>query len=98
MGLGLKQKFRGSIDGKAFRVYEVTHAGEGETATSVNATSLDLNYIEAIVGVNNNFTALANAGSLLMRMSDISITGDHTKLVWQASTIAGTQTISVIGW
>jgi hypothetical protein len=98
MGLGLKQKFKGAIDGKAFRVYEVTHAGEGETATSVSATSLDLNYIEAIVGVNNNFAVQADAGSFLMRMCDISITGDHTKLVWQASTIAGTQTISVIGW
>ena len=98
MGLGLKQKFKGSIDGKAFRVYEVTHVGVGDANTSVNATSMDLNYIEAIVGVNNNFAVQATAGSLFMRMCDISISAAHDKLIWTPSTIAGTQTISVIGW
>ena len=97
MALGLVQKFRGAIDGKAFRVYEVTHVGQAANS-SVTAGSMEMHYIEAIVGVSHNFAVQAVAGSLIMGMADISITAQHDKLVWIASTIAGYQTISVIGW
>ena len=97
MAISLVQKYRGAIDGKAFRVYEVTHTGAA-AGSEVTAASMEMNYIDAIVGVSHNFAVAANAGSLIMGMADISITAQHDKLVWIASTIAGYQTISVIGW
>ncbi len=97
MALGLVQKYRGTIDGKAFRVYEITHTGSAANS-SVTAGSMDMNYIEAIVGVNSNFPVSGGSGSILMGMMDISITAAHDKLVWIASTVAGYQTVSLIGW
>lgn len=97
MALGLKQKYRGSIDGSAFRIYEVTHAG-GVLTSSITAGSMDMNYINAIVGVVSNCTIATGAGSILMKMERISISAAHDKLVWVATTEACTQTVSVIGW
>jgi hypothetical protein len=97
MALGLTKLYRGAIDGKAFRIYEVTHVGQAANS-SVTAGSMGMHYIDAIIGVTNKFDVQTTAGSLLMGMNDISITAQHDKLVWMTSTIAGTQTVSVIGW
>jgi len=55
MALTFVEKIRGTMMGKAFRIAEVTHDG---SVTTVEATDLDLNYIDyAIV---NGITALSS--------------------------------------
>lgn len=43
MALSFSEKVRGGVVGKAFRVVEVTHDG---SETSIDASSLDMNYID----------------------------------------------------
>lgn len=97
MALTISQSMRESLGGKAWRTYEITHVGSAANS-SVTAGSMDLDYIDCIIGVNTNMDVQAAAGSILAAMLDISISADHSKLVWVASTVAATQTVSVLGW
>jgi len=97
MALTISEKFRAAVGGKAWRTYEVTHVGSAANS-SITAGSMDLDYIDCIVGVNTNMDVQANAGSILASMLDISISANHEKLVWVASTVAGTQMVTIIGW
>lgn len=54
MALTFVEKLRGTTMGKAFRIYEVTHDG---SATTIDASNLDLNYID--YAVVNGLTALS---------------------------------------
>ncbi len=96
MALTMTEKFRMTAGGKAWRTFEITHAGLGADS-SVTAGSMDLDYIEAIIGVNTNMPMQANAGSILASMLDISISAAHDTLVWVASTVACYQTVTVVG-
>ncbi|OFW61315.1 MAG: hypothetical protein A2W01_11210 [Candidatus Solincola sediminis] len=51
MALTFTQKERYSVGGKAFRLYEITHDG---SVTTINATDIDMNYIEAAIPVTTN--------------------------------------------
>jgi hypothetical protein len=95
--LSLTKKFRMSAGGRAWRVVEVTHVGAAANS-SISAAQMDLSYIEAIAGVHTNMAVQAAAGSILAGMLDISISANHKNLVWVASTVAATQTITAIGW
>ena len=58
MALSFSQKIRGKQGNKAFRVYEVTVDG---SATTIEASALDLNYIDyAIVQLIAPMSAVAN--------------------------------------
>jgi hypothetical protein len=93
----VSQKLRASMGGKAWRTYEITHTGNAANSL-VYAASMDLDYIECIIGVNSNFPVSATGGSFMLGMMDISIAANHDSIVWIASTIAGYQTITVVGW
>ncbi len=90
----LSEKMRAGVGGKQWRTYEITHTGEA-TAT-VTAGSMDLDYIEAIIGVNTGLAVQATPGSVLMGMT-ISISADNKNLVW-VSTVACVQQVTIIGW
>jgi len=90
----LSQKMRADIGGKAWRCYEITHTGEA--TCTITAGSLELEYIEAIVGVNTALAVQATPGSVLCGMT-MSISANHKHLVW-VSTVACVQQVTVIGW
>jgi hypothetical protein len=54
MALTFTQRLRISLGGKAFRCYEVTHDG---TVTSIAASDLDMNYVEAAMIGNGTIPA-----------------------------------------
>ena len=97
MGLAITEKFRMTAGGRAWRCFDVTHVGSGANS-SITAGSIDLTYIEGVIGVNTNIAVQAAPGSVALGMLDISISAKHDKLVWVASTVAGYQTITVVGW
>ncbi len=97
MAITLSEKMRWTAGGKQFRVHEYTHGG-GAAGETVTAGSLDLDYIEAVIGVNTNLALGATAASALTTMLDISIGANNGSLVWIGSTSAGYQTITVAGW
>lgn len=91
----LSEKMRADIGGKQWRCFEITHTGE--TTCTVTAGSLgDLEYIEAIIGVNTAIPVQATPGSVVCGMT-ISISADHKNLVW-VSTVACIQHVTIIGW
>ena len=93
MALTITENFRMTAGGRAWRNYEIVH----DSATlSVTAASLDLDYIQAIVGVHTNMSMVAVASNLLDMMF-ISISADHTKLIWSSSAVC-TQHITIVGW
>jgi len=93
----LSEKFRASMGGKAWRTYIVTHTGSAANSL-IYAASMDLDYIEAIIGVSTNVTPAGTGGSDVFGMMDISIAANHASLVWVGSTSVGYQTITVVGW
>jgi hypothetical protein len=90
----LSKLMRTSIGGKAWRCYQITHTGE--TTCTVTAGSMELEYIEAIIGVNTGVPVQATAGSVCAGMT-MSISADHKNLVW-VSTSACVQQVTVVGW
>ena len=93
----LSEKFRASMGGKAWRTYEVTHTGSAANSL-IYAASMDLDYIECIIGMTNSVAVQATGASALFGMLDISIAADHGSIVWIGSTSAGYQTMTVVGW
>lgn len=96
MALSFVLRKRGSIDGSAFRIVEVTHVGLA--SSSITAGSMDLHHIEAIIGTNTNVPAGGTLASALVAVLGVSIAADNRSIVWSASTVAGTQFVSLIGW
>ncbi len=90
----LSEKMRAGIGNKQWRCYEITHTGEA--TCTVTAASMDLDYIEAIIGVNTGLAVAAAGGSVVMGMT-ISISADNKNLVW-VSTVACVQQVTIIGW
>jgi len=90
----LKQLMRADAGGKAWRCYQITHTGEA--TCTVTAGSMDLTYIDAIIGVNTGLAAQATPGSVICGMT-ISIAANHDALVW-VSTSACVQQVTIVGW
>lgn len=78
MALSFSEKFRAGIGGKAWRVVEVTSDG---STTTINASDLDMNYIEEAIIANNvdlNGSATWDAGSIANgaeEAKDVTVTG-----------------------
>lgn len=96
MALTFSTRYRGAIDGKAFRVIEVTHVGLA--SSSITAGSMDMHYIEGIVGQSTNIPAGGTLASATVAVMGVSIAADNKSIVWSASTVAATQFVSLIGW
>ena len=94
MALTISQLKRGSIDGSAFRIYQITHDG---SVTSISAASMDLTYIEAIMAhhVNISMQAVASAALGLM---NVSITAGNAGVAWDETDANAISTLTVIGW
>lgn len=95
MALTISQKVRESLNGKAFRVYEIVHDG---TVLSVSAGSLDLTYIEAIVA-HSVYQSMAAPASALMGLMQVSINATNTGVTWGPVTDANAKSyLTVVGW
>ena len=83
MAITFSQKIRMSMGDKAFRVYQIT--GDGST-TTINASSLDLNYIDysilmppkvamsSEVATDHNFLSVAG-GTIAIGLADAGSSG-----------------------
>jgi len=94
MALTITENFRMTAGGRAWRCFEVVH--DSGATLSLTAGSIDLTYIQAIVGVNTRMSMVAVASNLLDVMR-ISINAGHSSLVWASSAVC-TQDITVVGW
>lgn len=94
MALTLTEKLRASIGNKAFRCYEIVHDG---TASAVFATSMDLEYIEGIIG---HIPAMSMHGTISMVVDflRVSIAADHKSVVWGSTDANYISTLTVFGW
>ena len=93
MALTVTENFRMTAGGRAWRMITVVH----DSATkSLTAASIDLTYIDAIVGVNHQISMVAVASNVIDVMN-ISIGADNAKLIWASSAVC-TQNITVVGW
>jgi len=95
MALSFTQKMRASIGGKAWRCYQFNHAVAG--SAEVSAASLDLSYIECVVGEHSGIPVQAKSGSIVCRMA-VSIIANNAGLKWIGSTEAVVQHITIVGW
>jgi hypothetical protein len=95
MSLTFTENFRMTAGGRAFRMIEVTHVGLA--TSSITAGSMDLDYIQAIVGGTQN-VATDPSLSESAAIAGVSISAGHDSLVWSASTGAGTQHLTIVGW
>ena len=94
MALTITENFRMTAGGRAWRCFEVVH--DSGTTLSISAASLDLTYIQAIIGVNTRMSMVA-VGSNLLDVMRISIAADHQSLVWASSAVC-TQDVTIVGW
>jgi len=94
MALTITENFRMTAGGRAWRMIEVVH--DSGTTLSLTAGSIDLTYIQAIVGVNTRMSMVAVASNLLDVMR-ISIQADHGGITWASSAVC-TQDITIVGW
>lgn len=93
--ISLTQVFRANVGGKAWRCYRFDHTLKG--SMQVSAASMDLTYIDCVVGEHFSHVGSSTAGSIICRMG-VSIGADNEKLVWIGSTEACTQHITIVGW
>lgn len=93
MALTITEHFRMTAGGRAWRCFEVVH--DSDTTNNLTAASIDLTYIQAIVGVNTRMSM--EAASVLLDQLYMSITAGNSGLTW-ASTAVCTQNITVVGW
>ena len=93
--ISLTQKMRASLGGKAWRCYQFNHTVLG--SLEVSAASLDLTYIECVVGEHAGIPVAGAGGSVACRMA-VSILANHEGLRWVGSTEAVVQHITVVGW
>ena len=94
MALTISQLKRGAIDGSAFRVYDITHDG---SVTSISAGSMDMDYIEAIVG-HHCYASMAAPASQLMNLLHVSINASNSGVVWAATEANAKSILTVLGW
>jgi hypothetical protein len=94
MALVITQKVRESLNGKAFRVYEIVHDG---TVLSISAGSMDMNYIQAIVG-HHVYLSMQAPASTLMGCMRVSINASNTGVTWLETDANAQSTLTVIGW
>ena len=95
MAITATEKFRMSFGGKTMRVYDFVH--DSSTTKSITAVSLEMNKIEAIIGVNTKMSMDTANGSEIIDQLYCSISAGNTSLIW-ASTHICTQTMTLIGW
>jgi len=94
MALTITQKLRESLNGKAFRVYEIVHDG---SVLSISAGSMDMNYIEAIVG-HSVYASMAAPASQIMGLLKVSINAANSGVTWSETEANAKSYLIVIGW
>jgi hypothetical protein len=94
MALTITENMRTTAGGKAWRMITVVH--DSGTTLSLTAASIDLTYIEAIVGMVTKMSMVA-VGSNLLDVMRCSINATRTSLVWASSAVC-TQDITIVGW
>lgn len=94
MALTITQKVRESLNGRAFRVYEIVHDG---STLSITAGSMEMTYIDAIVA-HSVYQSMAAPASALMNMLHISINAANSGVVWDATEANSKSYLTVVGW
>ena len=80
MALTFTQRARTSLGGKAFRAYDITHDG---SETSIDASDLDMNYIESAVvsgGTTTDYPDLTTTYGASIAMTALSASAVTT--IW----------------
>lgn len=93
MAITVTENLRHSAGGKAWRHVEIVH---DSSTTELSAASVDLNHIDAIMGVVTKMSMVA-VGSNLLDIMAPSITADGSGLVWGSSAVC-TQKLTLVGW
>jgi len=94
MALTISETFRWSAGGRAFRCYDITHDG---SVLSISAASMDLDYIEAIVG-HSAYLSMDVPTSELMGVLRVSINAAHSGVTWAETEANGKSHLTVVGW
>lgn len=89
MALSFSQKVRDRFGSKAYRVYEVTHDG---SATTIDASDLDMNYIEYAIALP--YTALSSVADV----PRISGTTSGSFVLITAMSSGSVNSIIAYGW
>jgi hypothetical protein len=92
MALTLTEKFRWSEGGRQFRNYEITH---DEATSTVYAVSMDLEYIETIIGAHTHYSSVPVAAGTCC----LTIAANHKSIVMSIPAKAASYTyLTVMGW
>jgi len=94
MALTISEKFRMTAGGKAWRVYDITHDG---SVLSITAGSMDLDYIDAIIG-HSVYLSMAAPASALMGALHVSINSSNTGVTWAETEANAVSHLTVVGW
>ena len=94
MALSVTENFRMTAGGRAWRMVSVTHDG---SVLSVSAGSLDLTYIQAIVGYHCYVSMQANT-SIPLALQTCSINASNNGIVWAEADANAVSYITVVGW
>jgi hypothetical protein len=94
MALTITQKMRADLGGKAIRNYEIVHDGSTNTVT---AASLDMNYIEGILGQQIIMSMQAFA-SVTMGVLNLSIAAGNKGILWSESDANAKTRVTLFGW
>ena len=90
MALTVSENFRWTAGGRAFRNYAITH---DEATSIVYAVSMDLEYIEGIIGAHTHYS------SIPANFVGVSVAADHKSVVMSIPAKAASVTnLTVVGW
>ena len=93
--ISLTQKMRAGMGGKAWRCYQFNHTSTG--SMEISAASMDLTYIECVIGEHSGIPVAGAGGSFACNMA-VSIKAGNGGLRWVGSTLAVVQHITIVGW
>ncbi len=94
MALTITQKLRESLNGRAFRAYEIVHDG---SVTSISAGSMEMTQIECIVA-HACYLSMDAPASVLMGLLRVSINAANTGVTWNEVEANAKSYLTVIGW
>lgn len=94
MAISVTENFRMTAGGRAWRMVALAHDG---SVTSVSAGSLDLTYIQVIVGGYAYISMQANT-SIPLNLQMPSITANNKGIAWAETDANAVSYLTIVGW
>ena len=92
MALTVSENFRWTAGGRAFRNYAITH---DEATSTIYAVSMDLEYIEGIIGAHTHYASTP----IVEGLCGLSIAANHKSITMSIPAKAASITnLTVVGW